>query len=213
MKKLNSSDIILILINFIPLIGVVFFDWSVFSILIGYWAETGIVGFFIFLKVFFLLLKRPNYSSALLFFMAICNLLGSYVFMFFHLAIMATLLSDTSLADNGYSMEWLFKDAWPMWAALILSHGYSFLYNFIGQKEYAGILDKLNQPRVKVEWIANLIFVNFIPRIIYTQGILIIGMFIIGITQAHIYFLLFFVLFKIIVDLSFHRRKHQFRVV
>jgi len=41
----------LILANLVPLIGVLFFGWSVWNILIVYWLENGVVGFFNVLKI------------------------------------------------------------------------------------------------------------------------------------------------------------------
>jgi hypothetical protein len=45
------SAIFLIAVNTVPLVGVVFFDWSLFSIVFLYWIENGIVGFFYVLKI------------------------------------------------------------------------------------------------------------------------------------------------------------------
>ncbi len=40
----SRSAILLLLANLIPLVGVVFFDWSLLTILVLYWVENGIVG-------------------------------------------------------------------------------------------------------------------------------------------------------------------------
>jgi hypothetical protein len=39
--------------NFIPLFGVLFWDWTIESILFIYWWETLIIGLFAILKIFF----------------------------------------------------------------------------------------------------------------------------------------------------------------
>ena len=41
----SRSAILLLLANLIPLVGVLFFDWSLLTILVLYWLENGIVGF------------------------------------------------------------------------------------------------------------------------------------------------------------------------
>ena len=41
----SRSAIVLLVANAIPVIGVVFFDWSLLTILVLYWLENGIVGF------------------------------------------------------------------------------------------------------------------------------------------------------------------------
>ena len=46
-----GAVVALIVANLIPLIGVLFFGWSVWNILIVYWLENGIVGVFNVLKM------------------------------------------------------------------------------------------------------------------------------------------------------------------
>jgi hypothetical protein len=46
-----GAVVALIVANLIPLIGVLFFDWSVWNILIVYWLENGVVGVFNVLKM------------------------------------------------------------------------------------------------------------------------------------------------------------------
>ena len=41
----SRSAVLLLLANLIPLVGVLFFDWSLLTILVLYWLENGIVGF------------------------------------------------------------------------------------------------------------------------------------------------------------------------
>ena len=40
----SRTAILLLLANLIPLVGVLIFDWSLFTILVLYWLENGIVG-------------------------------------------------------------------------------------------------------------------------------------------------------------------------
>ena len=42
---LSRSALVLVIANLIPLVGVVFFGWSLLTILVLYWLENGIVGF------------------------------------------------------------------------------------------------------------------------------------------------------------------------
>ena len=41
----TRSAIALVIANAIPLVGVLFFGWSLITILVLYWVENGIVGF------------------------------------------------------------------------------------------------------------------------------------------------------------------------
>ena len=45
------SIFILILANSLPLLGILFFSWDVFSLLFLYWLETIVIGFFNVLKI------------------------------------------------------------------------------------------------------------------------------------------------------------------
>jgi hypothetical protein len=47
---LPITVLFLIAVNLIPLFGVLFFGWSLFSIMFLYWIENGIIGFFNILK-------------------------------------------------------------------------------------------------------------------------------------------------------------------
>ncbi|MEI6191242.1 MAG: DUF6498-containing protein, partial [bacterium] len=60
MKKLDSSEIVLILANCVPLAGVLFFGWSLFSLLISFWLETGVLLIFVFIKTINYLGAEPT---------------------------------------------------------------------------------------------------------------------------------------------------------
>ena len=56
MSKLNKiffypSSLVLILVNLIPLAGVLYFGWDVFTVIVLYWMESAVVGFFNVLKM------------------------------------------------------------------------------------------------------------------------------------------------------------------
>ena len=51
MLPLPITVLFLIAVNLIPLFGVLFFGWSLFSIMFLYWIENGIIGFFNILKI------------------------------------------------------------------------------------------------------------------------------------------------------------------
>lgn len=52
-KRTNLPLIVLVLMNIIPALGVLFFDWDVFVIVGIYWAESIIIGFYTLLKFIF----------------------------------------------------------------------------------------------------------------------------------------------------------------
>ena len=46
-KKLLPSITLMVMVNLIPLVGVIWFGWSVFALLILFWIENIIIGLFI----------------------------------------------------------------------------------------------------------------------------------------------------------------------
>lgn len=58
----SRSALVLVLANLIPLIGVLFFDWSLLTILVLFWIENGIVGFWNIPRI---LLARGSLLAAL----------------------------------------------------------------------------------------------------------------------------------------------------
>lgn len=51
-QSVDASEIALIVSNLIPLYGVLFLKWTVFSVLILYWLESAVIGFYNILKMY-----------------------------------------------------------------------------------------------------------------------------------------------------------------
>ena len=51
MTRKTLSVLFLIGVNMVPLLGVIFYGWNLFSIMFLYWFENGIIGFFNVLKI------------------------------------------------------------------------------------------------------------------------------------------------------------------
>ncbi len=118
----SSSVKILLLANSIPVFGVAFLGWSVFDILILYWAESVIIGLFNILKMF--KVGGIRIIGVVLFF--VIHFGG---FMFGHISVLSALLR-VSVFQIISSLQLL-----PI-IGLFISHGYSYLTNFIDKKEY-----------------------------------------------------------------------------
>ena len=78
----------LIISNCIPLFGVFFFGWDLYSLFILYWAETLIIGFFAVIKIL-IQCKDSKIFSALFF------ILHFGLFMMFHLVFIFQILSNS----------------------------------------------------------------------------------------------------------------------
>jgi Family of unknown function (DUF6498) len=153
LPRQTLSVVFLVAVNTVPLVGVVFFDWSLFSIVFLYWIENGIVGFFNVLKMAWAsspVSTPPRFTInggpvghrgkafLIAFFIFHYGLFwvvhGVFVIVFFGL-IGGQLFADSSSPSAGLSGFELRGVALAA-AALSFSHGVSFLVNFLGEGEY-----------------------------------------------------------------------------
>jgi len=209
MKKIDSSGFILILANLVPLIGVLFFKWDHFSLLMGYWVETGVICIFTIAKLVYI--YKVTFKPVILI-VGISVLSTSAGFMFAHFIGIMSLFS-TIPGGDGFTGLNLFKDSstqlLTMFITLCISHGYSFIYNFFGRDEKKSIISLVNQTGANSSRVGNVITGDFMTRVGFTQFIIIVGVFITGITRTTLYISVIFIVLKILVDLTLHNRKHK----
>lgn len=159
MTRQTISALFLIAVNTVPLVGVLLFDWSLFSIVFLYWIENGIVGFFNVLKIAwsrkpissesgFTINGRPVGRAGKLFiipfFMFHYGMFwvvhGVFVIVFFGL-LGGRFFTDSSgpPGDIGGFSGFEPRGVAIAAAALFLSHGVSFVVNFVGEREYLNV--------------------------------------------------------------------------
>jgi len=161
MAPSSLTVVFLVAVNLIPLFGVFLLGWSLFSIMVLYWIENGIIGVFNFVKIGFSagpvipgagpgLLARPGVEVFVsrvffMFFFAIHYGLFWVVHGVFVFALFGHF--DPSSAGSAWSSGVTFAAL-----ALLLSHGFSFVVNFLGKKEYLGISpqQQMGQPYARV---------------------------------------------------------------
>lgn len=204
-----GAVIALVVANAIPLLGVLLFGWSVWTILIVYWLENGIVGAFNVLKMSraqggddgsarnWTLNGRPAASVAkgglIGFFVMHYGLFwavhGVFVFMLPLFASMGPDGSDIGPAPDFWTI--LFAVA-----ALFISHGVSYLFNFIGSGEY-----KRTSPVRQM----------FSPygRLVVLHVTIILGAIAIATTGAPVAAIVVLVVLKTALDLGLHLREHR----
>lgn len=137
----------LIIANLIPLVGVLFFAWSVWNILVIYWLENGIVGVINVLKMStaagedaqgmsatFTVIGQPATAmtkAALIPFF----LIHYGIFWFVHGIFVLTLPAFLSLTSD-VPMQLTFGPVLFAAIGLAVSHGLSFWWNFLHGGEY-----------------------------------------------------------------------------
>lgn len=149
MKRLPV--VVLVAVNMVPLIGVLFLGWSLSAIMLLYWSENVVIGFYNVLRMI-AARGRPDGTTTSggkpvtmrqKPFMIMFFIIHYGIFTLVHGVFVISLFGS----DLGSAVELLF-----MVALLFLSHGVSFARNFIGKGVYRRVaFDRLFwQPYTRV---------------------------------------------------------------
>lgn len=130
----SLSGIMLILANLIPLLGVWIAGWEIGQIMLLFWAESAIVGYYNLCKMW----KIGRWS--LLFYGPF--FIGHYgAFMAVHLLFIYAFFGDEMSGDADVSRMQVLNDLWALWPALLgllISHGISYYTNFVKTNKNQG---------------------------------------------------------------------------
>jgi hypothetical protein len=145
----SPSALALILANLVPLVGAAFWGWELSDVMVLYWAESAIIGFWNVCKIavigkWFALLAGPFFIGHFGGFMAVH-------FLFIYTLFVKGIQGSDSGGDLT-EVAGLFIALWPALLALFLSHGYSFFANFLGRQEYRGRTagDQMGEPYSRI---------------------------------------------------------------
>jgi len=120
----------LVLTNLIPLFGVLFWHWSLFSVVFLYWLESAIIGFFNVLKMISIggLLAIP---------LCVFFVFHYGIFMLVHLMFIIVLFGGQRIPAFPPSGTIVFDGVTALaFISLFISHGVSYFSNFLGNNEY-----------------------------------------------------------------------------
>jgi hypothetical protein len=176
----------LFLSNLIPLIGVMFFGWSVSTILILYWSENVIIGFYNIIKMALAKGKTKMQQTDQRFFLIGFFIVHFGIFTFGHAAFVFSFFGTENPP---------FKSLIPALLPLFISHGVSMFVHFIKNKEYE---------RVSFD---NLFFQPY-KRVVIMHLTIIFGAWAALAFKLHSLVLVVLVILKIAVDIFFHRKEH-----
>lgn len=206
-KTFSSSAIALIASNSLPLLGVLFFDWDVAAIVVLYWSENLIIGAYNIAKM--IQVAGLGGVGTSLFFLihygGFCAVHG----LFIQSLLLETpeLLADQSwpfflvfvelLVDVCAQMFAIAPASWIIaFVGLAISHGYSFLTNFLQRGEY------------RLTTVQSLMAAPY-KRIMVMHVAIIAGGFGIHALGEPTVLLLVLVGLKTAVDVTLHRRSHR----
>lgn len=180
---------LLVLVNMLPIPGILVLDWDLFSILFFYWLESGVVGFY---NIARMAMVRPVFGSHG---SNRGNRLAGILFFMIHYSAF--------MAGHGVFIFGLFGpvevDAVTVLIgvlALSVSHGGSFLLNFVGHREYEKVT--LDQQMVAPY-----------RRIVVMHIAIILCAFLLSLFDAPLITLMILVVLKIAIDGFSHMREHQ----
>lgn len=198
-RRLPPSAVVLIVANFVPIYGVAYLGWEVFPVILLFWFENVVIGFYNALKMAF---ASPGDIARWLgkLFMIPFFSVHYGLFCFVHGIFVVVLFGRgtvESLDNPGVGMfVGALTAAGVTWAALALfvSHGFSFAWNYVGKGEYrrAGLEELMTQPYARVV-VLHLVLLTS-AFLVMTLGLPAIG-------------LVLLVLLKIGVDLNAHLKE------
>ena len=208
-----SSVVVLIGANIVPVLGVLFLDWRVFPILLLYSLENIVIGFYNVLRMLVVPCNLKelrahsegihNKRGLILFF---CLHYGMFtgihlllVIVFFGLGFL-----DEQLAGppgGGPSGPRPLETVQLSWigvavACLLVSHGVSYVQNFIRKREYK-----------RVD--AKKLFFQPYARVIVLHLTIILGVFAVMVLGTSLVALILFVVLKIVADVIGHLRERK----
>lgn len=197
--KNQASVLLLIAANLLPVVGVVYWDWDVFSILFLFWCENVVIGVFGILRTA-IFSMRINKLGGL--FTSAFFTVHYGGFMFGHLMLLMSLFlvrtdaSRASMSDIEYVLSSFDRWTWLAIAALFVSHAWSFVQNFLGKREYDALstFTAMAMPY---------------KRMAITHVALIVGGFLLAGLDQPLAGLLLLLGMKIALDVVFHRREHK----
>ena len=203
LQWLTPSATVLVVANLIPLYGVLFLGWSVFSIIFLFWFENVIVGFFNVLRLDTVRVDQPLKNLAKLFFIPFFTVhygMFTAVHGIFVVALFGRDVIDSSSMSslNIEILSTIFKENYLLLAAefLFISHAFSFFYNYLHKGEYRrSSLEKLMGQPYK--------------RIVVLHLAIIFGGFLLMALKAPIAGLILFIVLKIFMDVLSHLKEHR----
>ena len=195
----RASLILLVTANLLPLAGVLLWDWDVFFLLLLFWCENVIIGLFGIARLI-VAANNDTLREGLL--LPLFFLVHYGGFMFGHFMVLFGMYSNyvEELGNNAQPEDYyrlvLENLSWIAIVAMFISHGWSFIENYMGRSEHERLspMQAMGLPY---------------KRMVITHVALILGGFFLIQNDQPFVGLVILVLLKIALDVTFHRREHE----
>lgn len=190
----SPTSLALIAANLVPLFGTVLFGWKLSDVMVLYWAESAIIGFFTICKM--IVIGRWLALLAVPFFIGHFGGFMAVHFLFIYLLFVEGDSSGGSFGGDLPEVGRMFIVLWPALAALFISHAWSYVQNFLGRKEYLKrtLKDQMSEPYKRI------IFMHLV--IIFGGGLALV----LGAPEPVLFIV---IVVKIYVDLKAHLKEHR----
>jgi hypothetical protein len=216
-ENLRSFSLIaLVAANILPIYGVIVFAWDAFNIVLLYWAENLVIGFYNVVKIATIKVSNPIEYLAKLFsipffvihFGGFCAIHGIFIFLLFG--------KSESPSYNSMGHSWpcflvfvqlligVIKHCWATITpemkyaieALFASHGISYVHNYLIRGEYAvaGAKQLMETPY---------------SQVMVMHFAIIAGAFLSAMIGSPAGILVILIVMKTIIDVKFHIRRHK----
>lgn len=193
------SLILLVAANLLPLAGVFLWDWDVFFLLLLFWCENVIIGLFGIARLV-VAASNDTLKEGLL--LPLFFLVHYGGFMFGHFMVLFGMYSGSFEGTGNHAQPEdyyrLILDNlnWVALVALFISHGWSFIENYMGRSEYERLspMQAMGLPY---------------KRMAITHVALILGGFFLIKNGQPLAGLIILVLMKIALDIAFHQKEHR----
>lgn len=185
----------LVVANLVPLVGVVWFGWSLFGVMWLYWAENGVIGAFALLRI---LTAGEGHGPKL--FMAPFFTVHYGLFWTVHGAFVVSLFGAEAGAASAGQALWDTSRSLPFEGviALVLSHGASFVMHYLvgGERRATSPGAEMAKPY---------------GRVVLLHVVILAGGVLVAATGAGVLALALFVGLKTVLDLGAHLVGHRMR--
>ena len=186
------SMLVLVLANLVPVIGALYFGWDLSSVLVIYWAESAVIGFYNICKML-VIGGIPAFFYGV-FFISHFGAFMAIHFMFLYQIFIKGINSAESASIEEVALYLL--DLWPAIVALFVSHGISFIQNFLGRKEY---LNRTAKKQMSEPY----------QRIVFMHLVIIIGAGLSTMLGEKNWVLILIIAAKVLVDIRAHARERK----
>jgi hypothetical protein len=190
----SMSTLILVFANLIPIAGSAFLGWNLADVMVLYWTESAVIGFFNVCKM--IVIGRWVALLSGTFFIAHFGAFMAVHFLFVFTIFVEPTQSEPASSGDLANVAQLFITLWPALAVLFISHAFSFYTNFLGRQEYQGrtLNDQMSEPY---------------SRIIFMHMVLIFGGGLTMILGGPVLILIIVIALKIYFDVKAHLKQHS----